>query len=125
VYGLIHADLHMKSFVFDDDDPLALDFDTCGYGYYIYDLAVVLWKHFEQEDFPELRKALLDGYRRIRPLSMLEEQHLVHFIAGRLMTQILAWAARRDDPGLAEQANTAIRRQTEMLETLIRIYAGE
>jgi Ser/Thr protein kinase RdoA (MazF antagonist) len=122
VYGLIHADLHLKSFLFHGDDPLVLDFDTCGYGYYIYDLAVVVWNLFDREDFAVLRKALLEGYRGVRSLSELEEQHLVHFIAGRLMTQTLAWAARRDDPGLAKQADAAIKRQTQLLEMLIRIY---
>jgi Ser/Thr protein kinase RdoA (MazF antagonist) len=123
VYGLIHADLHLKSFLFEGDDPLILDFDTCGYGYYIYDLAVVVWNLFEREDFGLLRKALLEGYRGVRHLSQQEEQHLVHFIAGRLMTQTLAWAARRDDPGLAKQADAAIKRQTQLLELLIRMYA--
>jgi Ser/Thr protein kinase RdoA (MazF antagonist) len=123
VYGLIHADLHLKSFLFDGDEPLVLDFDTCGYGYYIYDLAVVVWNLFNREDFASLRKALLDGYRRMRPLSEKEEKHLVHFIAGRLMTQILAWAGRRDDPNLSEQADTAITRSVQTLEMLIRMYA--
>jgi Ser/Thr protein kinase RdoA (MazF antagonist) len=123
VYGLIHADLHLKSFLFDGEDPLVLDFDTCGYGYYIYDLAVVVWNLFNREDFAALRKALIDGYRRVRPLSEKEEKHLIHFIAGRLMTQILAWAGRRDDPNLAEQADTAIKRTTQMLEMLIRMFA--
>jgi Ser/Thr protein kinase RdoA (MazF antagonist)/uncharacterized protein YkwD len=123
VYGLIHADLHLKSFLFDGDEPLVLDFDTCGYGCYIYDLAVVVWNLFDREDFALLRKALLEGYRGVRHLSQLEEQHLVHFIAGRLMTQTLAWAARRGDPGLAKQADTAIKRQTQLLELLIRMYA--
>jgi Ser/Thr protein kinase RdoA (MazF antagonist)/uncharacterized protein YkwD len=123
VYGLIHADLHLKSFLFDGDVPLVLDFDTCGYGHYIYDLAVVVWNLFDREDFAVLRKALIDGYRRFRPLSEKEEKHLMHFIAARLMTQTLAWAARRDDPNLAQQADTAIKRLTKALEMLIRMQS--
>ncbi|MFN2143898.1 MAG: phosphotransferase, partial [Anaerolineales bacterium] len=68
VYGLIHGDLHLKSLLFTPDGrPVVIDFDTCGYGYYIYDLAVAIWNLFNREDYTELRKALLRGYRKVRP----------------------------------------------------------
>ncbi len=121
VYGLIHADLHMKSFLFHENEPLILDFDTCGYGYYIYDLAVVVWNLFDRADFAELKSALLRGYRQVRPLSEQEESLLLPFIAGRLLTQTLAWAGRRDDPNLAQAANHAIQQQVAQIKLLLKL----
>jgi Ser/Thr protein kinase RdoA (MazF antagonist)/LysM repeat protein len=119
VYGLIHGDLNVKSFQVLDGQPEILDFDTCGYGYYIYDLAVVVWDLFSRDDFASLKTALLHGYRSERQLSDQEERLLMHFVAGHLMTQILTWAGRRDDPTLAEAADHAIKREVGQLEKLL------
>jgi Ser/Thr protein kinase RdoA (MazF antagonist) len=119
VYGLIHGDLHLKSMLFSGGRPVVIDFDTCGYGYYIYDLSVAIWDIFHREDFPEMRKALLGGYRKVRPLSEQEESLLMHFVAGRLMAQILTWAPRREHSTLTEIADKAIEKQVNQLERLV------
>ncbi len=124
VYGLIHGDLNVKSFQVLDGQPEILDFDTCGYGYYIYDLAVVVWDLFSRDDFASLKTALLHGYRSERQLSEQEERLLMHFVAGHLMTQILTWAVRRDDPTLAEAADHAIKREVGQLEKLLEMLTS-
>jgi hypothetical protein len=53
--GLIHADLHLDNALFWRDDVRIIDFDDCGFGYWLYDIAVPLW---------ELRHRRLDA----RPL---------------------------------------------------------
>ena len=122
VYGLIHGDLHLKSMLFTEDNrPVVIDFDTCGWGYYIYDLAVAVWNIFNRDDFTVLRDALLRGYRKVRPLSRTEEMMMIHFVAGRLMVQILTWAPRRAHSSLKETADKAIDRQVSQLKALLRI----
>jgi Ser/Thr protein kinase RdoA (MazF antagonist)/LysM repeat protein len=123
-YGLIHADLHLKSFLFHQKRPLILDFDTCGYGFYAYDLSVPIWNLFHRDDFEVLRAALLKGYRRVRVLSLEEESMLMHFVAGRLMTQILTWAGRREHTNLSEIADEAITKEVGQLELLIRLLVS-
>lgn len=120
VYGLIHGDLHLKSMLFDKGKPVVIDFDTCGYGYYIYDLAVAIWDIFDREDFSELRVALMQGYRKVRQLTAREESLLMNFVAGRLMAQIITWAPRRAHSPLTEIADTAIEKQVEQLKLLIQ-----
>ena len=125
VYGLIHGDLHHKSLLFSSGRPVALDFDTCGYGYYVYDLSVAVWDLFSREDFANLRTALLNGYRKVRRLSEQEESLLTHFIAGRLMSQALVWAPRRFDPQLREVADKSIKKVIGQLQSLINLIEGK
>jgi Ser/Thr protein kinase RdoA (MazF antagonist) len=123
VYGLIHGDLHLKSLLFSPDGrPVVIDFDTCGYGYYIYDLAVAIWNLFNRADYTSLRDALLTGYRKVRFLSEKEESYITHFVAGRLMIQILIWAPRRRFSTLNETADKAIARQIAQLNALLKIF---
>ncbi|MBN2045519.1 MAG: phosphotransferase [Anaerolineales bacterium] len=123
VYGLIHGDLHLKSLLFSPDGrPVVIDFDTCGYGYYVYDLAVAIWNIFNRGDYAALCDALLSGYRKVRPLSEKEESLITSFVAGRLMIQILIWAPRRMLSTLNETADKAIDRQIAQLQVLLKYF---
>ncbi len=124
VYGLIHGDLHLETFQYRDGQLQILDFDTCGYGYFVYDLSVAVWDLFARDDFADLKSALLQGYRTERALSEAEEKLLIKFVAGRLMTQTLAWAGRRHDPQLDEAAEHAIRKHIRQLEMLLERLAS-
>jgi Ser/Thr protein kinase RdoA (MazF antagonist)/uncharacterized protein YkwD len=122
VYGLIHADLHNKSYLFRGEDAFVLDFDTCGYGYYIYDLAVPIWNliDIKHGNVEALKSALFRGYRRVKTLSLAEEKLLKNFIAGRLMIHTLTLIAHREDPAIQKNAAGAISRQFK----LMRMIAG-
>ena len=60
-FGLIHADLHLENALFDGDAVRVIDFDDCGFGYWLYDLAVPLWDNRYRADYPAFRAALLEG----------------------------------------------------------------
>lgn len=81
VFGLIHADLHLENALFDGDAMRLIDFDDCGSGYWLYDIAVPLWEYSYRTDYITIRAALLDGYRERRTLPDLT--HLDDFIATR------------------------------------------
>jgi len=40
--GLIHADLHLGNALFWSDEVRVIDFDDCGFGYWLYDIAFAL-----------------------------------------------------------------------------------
>ena len=63
-YGLIHGDLLLKNILFYEGEVRALDFEYCGWGYYLYDLTPLLWQLKPQERYPQLEQALWDGYTR-------------------------------------------------------------
>ena len=72
-FGLIHSDLSFGNVLFMDDEVLPIDFDDCGFGYYLYDLAVILAGPWEKPGFQQRREALLQGYREI---CELPDEHL-------------------------------------------------
>jgi len=66
---IIHADLHGWNLMWHEDQLFIFDFDDCGYGVEAQDIAVALY----YLDTPEQDAALLDGYKRIRPLPSYSE----------------------------------------------------
>ncbi len=88
VFGLIHRDLNLNNLVFHEKRVGAIDFDLCGLGHYLLDLAVplhALRRHHRAEDrFEQMREALLAGYERERSLLPRSyHQHLKTFGAMR------------------------------------------
>jgi len=89
-FGLIHGDLHYENVLFHIGEAQAIDFDDCGWGFHLYDLAVILCELEGRPRYDELRDALLDAYAQIRRLP---EDHAIHlralFVLRRM--QILMW----------------------------------
>lgn len=67
-FGLIHADLHLGNALFWRGEVRVIDFDDCGFGYWLYDIAVALWELRYRNDYEDFRSALIDGYTQYRPL---------------------------------------------------------
>lgn len=78
--GLIHADLHLGNALFQGGEVKLIDFDDCGTGPRLYELAVALWELRDAPDQAVFRDALLDGYRTHREI---DAAHLDDFIALR------------------------------------------
>lgn len=89
-WGLIHADLHHENFLFREGRALAIDFDDCGWGANIYDLAVPLSELEGRSNYAALRDALLDGYARQRALPNAYEDHLDALMILRRV-QLIIW----------------------------------
>jgi Ser/Thr protein kinase RdoA (MazF antagonist) len=81
--GLIHADLHLDNALFWRDEVRVIDFDDCGFGYWLYDIAVALWELRDRDDYVQFRAALIEGYTQHRPLPPGGLAHLDDFIATR------------------------------------------
>jgi Ser/Thr protein kinase RdoA (MazF antagonist) len=89
-FGLIHGDLHQWNYLFHHGQVRAIDFDDCGYGHYLYDIAVTLYNIQRRDDAPLLRTSFLAGYRSVRPLSAEHEQYLATFMDLRDL-QMMLW----------------------------------
>ncbi len=86
VYGLIHADLSLiDNVTFLAGKAHPFDFDDCGFGYWIFDLAVLLAHYFSDyiNASPLLQDALIAGYKETSPLENIGFEYLDLFIAAR------------------------------------------
>ena len=50
-YGLIHADFNLDNMLLDGDRVIPLDFDDCGFGWHLFDLATV-WTIYHGSEMP-------------------------------------------------------------------------
>jgi len=64
-YGLIHADFHSGNYLLSNDGVRIIDFDRCGFGFYLFDLALAL-----MELGKEQRSFFLKGYGTVAPLPI-------------------------------------------------------
>ncbi len=66
VFGLIHADLHFGNVLFADGEARAIDFDDCGFGYWIYDIATALENWRTTPEWPLWHNRTPQGVREHR-----------------------------------------------------------
>lgn len=98
-YGLVHADLHHENYLFrPGGEPAVIDFDDCGWGHHLYDLAVTVSELQHLPDRERLRAALLRGYRSVRPLPDEQERHLDTFAALRCLLLAITFAEEKALP---------------------------
>jgi Ser/Thr protein kinase RdoA (MazF antagonist) len=102
-FGLIHADLHQRNYLFHQDRVGAIDFDDCGLGHWLYDLAVTLYCLSDHPRYSALRDAFLTGYRRSRSLPEEQEAHLGAFMALRRLQDLLWVIGERDKPAFRDR----------------------
>ena len=110
VWGLTHADLHIGNLLIDRGNVGVIDFDDCGWGYYLLDLATVLSSLHrvvpDPHSYAALRAAYLSGYAEVRPLSptldvqlptfaVLRAMVIVNFILSSPNAQVQSWGPVR------------------------------
>lgn len=69
-FGLIHGDIHFGNVFCDGEDLWVFDFDNCEYGYFLQDLATVLWDAIccsILREFPDNVTCAVDMNEQIRP----------------------------------------------------------
>lgn len=95
VFGFIHGDLSFGNVLFDKDMAVPIDFDDCGFGYYLHDLAVPLAGAFGQRTgFEERYDAFVTGYRQILGLPGDLLAHVPVFLGLRSAQLIMAYAGQ-------------------------------
>lgn len=89
-FGLIHADLRLANLLVDGDQTRVIDFDDCGFGWYMHDLAAALSFHEHHRDAAHWIDNWLHGYVSIAQPNALDLQMLPTLIIQRRL-QLLAW----------------------------------
>ena len=117
-FGLIHADLLAKNIKFNGADVAALDFEHCGWGYFLYDLAPLLWqlKGERAADYPALEGALWSAYIDIRPAAAHQRHHLEAMIAARQLVSCRWLMQHLHHPAIRAQAPKLLRERCAELQ---------
>jgi Ser/Thr protein kinase RdoA (MazF antagonist) len=113
-FGLIHADMRLANLLADGERLCIIDFDDCGFSWYLYDFATAISFIEDQPLVPALLQSWLAGYRRVAPLSAQEQAEIPTFVALRRIV-LTAWLASHAEVPFARQFGEAFTRGTVQL----------
>jgi Ser/Thr protein kinase RdoA (MazF antagonist) len=95
-YGLIHADLRLTNLLIEQDKTHVIDFDDCGLGWYMHDLAAAVSFHEHHERLNDWIENWLCGYATVARLEASDIAMIPTFIIQRRI-QLLAWTVTHSD----------------------------
>lgn len=120
-FGLIHADLRPANLLVDGERLSVIDFDDCGFSWFMYDFAAAV-SFMEHEPFiPALREGWLSGYREVAPVAAKDEAILPTLVMLRRL-QLTAWVASHAETPTAQAMGEPFTRGT--VELAERHLAG-
>ena len=118
-FGLVHADLHLANLLVHDSHLRIIDFDDCGFSWFMYDFATAVSFIEHQPNVPELLAAWTEGYRRVAPLSDDELAEIPTFVILRRIL-LSAWFASHSEVPMAQQMGKSYNDGTvELAEQLL------
>jgi Ser/Thr protein kinase RdoA (MazF antagonist) len=113
-FGLIHCDMRLANLLIDGDETKVIDFDDCGFSWYLYDCATALSFIEHRRDVPELIDAWVRGYREVAPLSAEDEREIPTFVLFRRLL-LVAWIGSHAETDLAKSMGVPYTRDTVAL----------
>ena len=122
-FGLIHADLYPENLLFSAGKAYPIDFEDCGYGWWLWDTAVALCTWAWKPGWERMRDAFYEGYQKVRTLPVEQWEMLDLFIATQYATMLI-WASAflKDDPMRADEHGAW---RDESGEGLLKYYEGK
>jgi Ser/Thr protein kinase RdoA (MazF antagonist) len=99
-YGLVHADLRLANLLEDGDQRYVIDFDDCGFSWFLYDFGTAVSFFEDDPRVPELTDAWVRGYRSVRDLPADDEAEIPTFVLMRRLL-LVAWIGSHSGTDLA------------------------
>ncbi len=123
-YGLIHSDLHSSNVIINRNQLQIIDFDDCGYGWFLYDLGCSVVEY--SGHLEELTQAWLRGYQKIRRLSPVDLAEAPTFVLLRRIVR-LAWLSSHSQSDTAREVGPEYLEKTREMagEYIVRSTQGE
>lgn len=100
-FGLVHADLRLANLLVDGDRLSLIDFDDCGFSWFLYDFAAAISFIEHDPQVPDLLASWCEGYRETRRLSPEDEAMMPVFVMLRRIL-LTAWVASHAETPTAE-----------------------
>jgi Ser/Thr protein kinase RdoA (MazF antagonist) len=100
-FGLIHCDLRLANLLIDGNTVKVIDFDDCGFSWYMYDAATPVSFYEHAPQVPDLIESWKAGYRRVIALSKEDEAEIPTFVMLRRLL-LVAWIGSHHETELAK-----------------------
>jgi Ser/Thr protein kinase RdoA (MazF antagonist) len=113
-FGLIHADLRLANLLVSEPHLRIIDFDDCGFSWFLYDFASAVSFIEHEPIVPDLLQAWVMGYRKVAPLSGEELEEIPTFVVLRRIL-LMAWLASHAEIPFARQFGAAFTAGTVAL----------
>jgi Ser/Thr protein kinase RdoA (MazF antagonist) len=122
-FGLVHADMRLANLLVDDEAGMTLlDFDDCGFSWYLYDLGAALSFLEDDPRVPGLVDAWVEGYRTVGDLGADEVAELPTFVLLRRLL-LVAWVGSHQDAPYARSLGAPFtRRSCDLAEAYLSRY---
>ncbi|MGO1297258.1 MAG: phosphotransferase enzyme family protein [Vibrio sp.] len=122
-YGLIHADLRLTNLLFHHGMTRAIDFDDCGEGWFMHDIAAAISFYEHHENAEEWMSSVLRGYQKVRPLSQRDLDILPVMVMQRRI-QLLAWVGSHQQTEMAQSLGEHwVAETVRLCQDYLRIHA--
>lgn len=113
-FGLIHADLRLANLLIEGDQTRAIDFDDCGFSWYMHDLAAALSFYEHHREVPAWIEHWLHGYTRSAEVAQTDLDVLPALLVQRRL-QLMAWTGTHAETNLARNLGLEWVEQTLLL----------
>ncbi len=100
-FGLVHCDMRLANLLVDGDVTKVIDFDDCGFSWYLYDCATAVSFFEHKPEVPALLDAWVRGYRKVRDLPAEDEAEIPTFVMLRRLL-LVAWIGSHSETELAQ-----------------------
>jgi Ser/Thr protein kinase RdoA (MazF antagonist) len=113
-FGLAHCDLRLDNLLVDRGEIKVIDFDDCGFSWYMYDAATALSFYEHLPQVPGLIECWLEGYRTVSAVSRADEEEIPTFVMLRRLL-LVAWVGSHAETALARSLGVSYTEQTVAL----------
>ena len=100
-WGLVHCDIRLANLLIEGDVTKVIDFDDCGFSWFMYDCATALSFIEGRPDVPELIDAWVRGYRSVTELPDDDVAEIPTFVMLRRLL-LVAWIGSHSETELAQ-----------------------
>ena len=111
---IIHADFHGWNLMWHDDQLFIFDFDDCGFGIEVQDIAIALY----WLNTPTADAALLEGYKSIRPLPTYSDNAMKALLLQRRL-MLLNYLFETKNAEHKEMLPAYLKRSIELVSTFL------
>jgi Ser/Thr protein kinase RdoA (MazF antagonist) len=105
-FGLIHCDMRLANLLVDGDEVKVIDFDDCGFSWYMYDAATPVSFYEHEPQVPDLIESWKVGYRKVLDLPAADEAEIPTFVMLRRLL-LIAWVGSHAETDLAKSMGLA------------------